>query len=94
MQPHRQKELPQLAFRGFFEEVGHPVNNPAPHSTLPMRLSRGPDRFHRRPAPLLGEHNHEVLTELGLSEGEIAALEDDGIIGNAPGRRGSSKAAR
>ena len=28
MQPHRQTELDQLAFRGFFEEVDHPVNGP------------------------------------------------------------------
>lgn len=84
MQPHRQAELSQLRFRGFFEEVDHPVNGPARHSTLPMRLSRGPDRRHTRHAPLLGQHNHEVLAELGLTEPEIAALEADGVIGRAP----------
>ena len=66
MQPHRQTELPQLAFRRFFEDVGHPVNPPTKHSTLPFKLSRGPDRVHARPAPLLGEHNRELLSELGL----------------------------
>jgi crotonobetainyl-CoA:carnitine CoA-transferase CaiB-like acyl-CoA transferase len=84
MQPHRQTELPQLRHRGFFEHVGHPVNVAASHSTLPVRLSNGPERFHRHAAPLLGEHNHELLGELGLSTGEIAALEDDGVIGTAP----------
>ena len=49
MQPHRQTELPQLAARGFFEKVDHPVNGPAPHSTLPVRFSTGPDTFHRSP---------------------------------------------
>ena len=92
MQPHRQTEIPQLAFRGFFEEVGHPINKPAPHSTLPMRMSRGPTRFHTSPAPLLGEHNHELLTELGLTDNEIADLEADGVIGRAPGARGAKKA--
>ena len=29
MQPHRQTEIPQLQFRGFFEDVGHPVNDAA-----------------------------------------------------------------
>ena len=38
MQPHRQTELPQLASRGFFEDVDHPVNVPAAHSTLPINL--------------------------------------------------------
>lgn len=85
VQPHRQAELAQLAHRGFFEEVGHPVNPEVRHSTLPVRSERGPKRFHRRPAPLLGEHNHELLRELGLTEAEIAALEADRVIGNALG---------
>jgi crotonobetainyl-CoA:carnitine CoA-transferase CaiB-like acyl-CoA transferase len=85
MQPHRQTEIPQLQFRGFFEDVGHPVNAAAPHSTVPARFSAGPDRFHLNPAPLLGEHNHELLAELGMSDHEIAELEADGVIGRAPG---------
>jgi crotonobetainyl-CoA:carnitine CoA-transferase CaiB-like acyl-CoA transferase len=85
MQPHRQTEIPQLQFRGFFEDVGHPVNKNAPHSTVPVRFSAGPDRFHLSPAPLLGEHNHELLAELGLGDDEIADLEADGVIGTAPG---------
>ena len=83
MQPHRQTELPQLEFRKFFEEVAHPVNAVAPHSTLPMRFSSGPHRFHQRHAPLLGEHNREVLSELGLTEPEIDELEANGVIGRA-----------
>ena len=94
MQPHRQGEIPQLAFREFFEDVGHPINVSAPHSTLPMRMSRGPARFHTSPAPLLGEHNHELLAELGLTDDEIAELESDGVIGRVPGARGAKKAAR
>ncbi|MGV0736758.1 CoA transferase [Mycobacterium syngnathidarum] len=94
MQPHRQLELPQVRFRQFFEHVGHPVNNAAPHSTLPVSLANGPRALHRQPAPLLGEHNHELLTELGLSEGEIATLAEDGVIGTEPGVGGRRKAAR
>lgn len=91
MQPHRQTELPQLAARGFFEDVGHPVNARTPHSTLPFKLSRGPERVHVQPAPLLGQHNHELLSELGLSDEEIADLQAGGVIGNAPAM-GPSKA--
>jgi crotonobetainyl-CoA:carnitine CoA-transferase CaiB-like acyl-CoA transferase len=94
MQPHRQTDIPQLKHRGFFEDVGHPINRTAPHSTLPMRLSRGPARFHTTPAPLLGQHNDELLTELGLSAEEIAELATDGIIGHAPAARGPRKASR
>lgn len=94
MQPHRQLDLPQLRFRRFFEHVGHPVNNPAPHSTLPVALANGPRALHRQAAPLLGEHNHELLTELGLSDEEIAALAADGVIGTEPGVGGRRTAAR
>jgi crotonobetainyl-CoA:carnitine CoA-transferase CaiB-like acyl-CoA transferase len=84
MQPHRQTELAQLASRGFFETVDHPVNGPARLSTVPMRLSGGPWRFHTLPAPLLGQHNHQVLTELGLDDSQIAELEADAVIGRTP----------
>ena len=84
LQPHRQTELDQLAVRGFFEVVDHPVNGPARLSTVPIRFSAGPRRFHTRHAPLLGQHNHELLTGLGLSDAEIADLEADGIIGRTP----------
>jgi crotonobetainyl-CoA:carnitine CoA-transferase CaiB-like acyl-CoA transferase len=94
MQPHRQTELPQLDHRAFFEEVEHPVNVAAPHSTLPVSLSNGPAHFHREPAPLLGQHNHELLSELGLSEEEIVALEEDDVIGTAPATGGRRTAKR
>jgi len=93
MQPHRQTQLEQLDARGFFEEVSHSVNVPAHFSTLPFRMSRGPQRLHVQPAPLLGQHNHEVLAQLGLSDAEIEALEAEGVIGAAPAIYGS-KAAR
>lgn len=86
LQPHRQTEIPQLASRGFFEYVDHRVNPSTRHSTLPFRSSRGPDRVHTAPAPLLGEHNREVLTELGITDDELARLEADGVIGTAPAR--------
>jgi crotonobetainyl-CoA:carnitine CoA-transferase CaiB-like acyl-CoA transferase len=84
MQPHRVGDLPQLVHRRFYERLDHPVNPTARYSTLPMRISSGPRRFHRSPAPLLGQHNREILSQLGLSADEIAELEDQGVIGNAP----------
>ena len=93
LQPHRQTEIEQLAHRGFFEPLGHPVNKSASHSTLPVRLANGPTSFHRHPAPLLGEHNADVLRGLGVDDDEIAALHADGVIGNAPAI-GGRKAAK
>jgi len=94
MQPHRQSELPQLSARGFFEDVGHPVNARTPHSTLPFRSTRGLDRVHTQSAPLLGQHNRELLSELGLSDKDIDELEAQGVIGTAPAMHGTSSAAR
>jgi crotonobetainyl-CoA:carnitine CoA-transferase CaiB-like acyl-CoA transferase len=72
-----------LQARGFFEDVDHPVSGTSRHSTLPMRFSRGPKRFHGRHAPLLGEHTRELLAELGLDGAELDALDAGGVIGNA-----------
>jgi crotonobetainyl-CoA:carnitine CoA-transferase CaiB-like acyl-CoA transferase len=89
MQPHRQSELPQLAVRGFFEDIDHPVNVRTPHSTMPFTSTRGPDRVHLQPAPLLGQHNRELLSELGLSDKDIDELQIRGVIGSAPAMYGT-----
>jgi crotonobetainyl-CoA:carnitine CoA-transferase CaiB-like acyl-CoA transferase len=81
-----------LTFRCFFEDVDHPVNAKARHSTLPFTSSRGPGQFHTRPAPLLGEHNHQILSGLRLTDDEIAEFEADGVIGHVPATYGRSKA--
>jgi crotonobetainyl-CoA:carnitine CoA-transferase CaiB-like acyl-CoA transferase len=83
MQPHEQPDLPPLQERGFFETAEHPVIGPSRYSTLPMRFSEAPHPAIHGPAPLLGEHNDELLAELGLSPADIEALEADGIIGRS-----------
>jgi crotonobetainyl-CoA:carnitine CoA-transferase CaiB-like acyl-CoA transferase len=88
MQPHRQPDLAQIAARGFFEQLDHPVIGPSRYCTLPMRFSNAAAPLHRRPAPLLGEHNDELLAELGLTPKEIAELEGNGIIGRSLVRDG------
>jgi crotonobetainyl-CoA:carnitine CoA-transferase CaiB-like acyl-CoA transferase len=84
MHPHRQPELAQLQSRRFFEELDHPAAGPSRYATLPMRLSRGPERLHVRHAPLLGEHTADLLAELELSREELDTLESEGIIGGIP----------
>ncbi|MEE4023413.1 CoA transferase [Gordonia sp. PKS22-38] len=81
MQPHRQTELDQLASRRFFAQVEHPVNGTARHTTLPIRFSSAPEQFEMRPAPLLGEHNTEILSGIGVATDDFEQLENDKVIG-------------
>jgi len=75
---------PQLAARGFFEELDHPVCGPRSFVGLPFRYA-SVERWLSRPAPTMGQHDPEVLGgELGLSDEELERLAAAGIIGTAP----------
>jgi len=45
----------------------------------PLRLSDTHVRYHGAP-PALGQHTEEVLTEMGMSKTEIAALRTAGTV--------------
>jgi crotonobetainyl-CoA:carnitine CoA-transferase CaiB-like acyl-CoA transferase len=46
-----------------------------------IRYSLTPTGNEMRPTPMLGQHTDDVLTELGFSDSEIAALRRDGVVG-------------
>lgn len=70
--------------RGFFEGVTHPVAGTHEYPASAWLLD-GQRLRTRRPAPLLGEHNREVLTELlGVGRDELDALQAAGVVGDAP----------
>jgi crotonobetainyl-CoA:carnitine CoA-transferase CaiB-like acyl-CoA transferase len=71
---------PQLGFRGLFETEDHPVTGRHAVPTLPFHLA-GLDGWLRAPSPTLGEHNDEVLAELGLTTAQREALRSAGVIG-------------
>ena len=50
-----------------------------PMHTIVPRLSRTPGAL-RRPAPKIGEHNAEILGELGIDEAARKRLADDGVL--------------
>jgi crotonobetainyl-CoA:carnitine CoA-transferase CaiB-like acyl-CoA transferase len=82
--PRRASDHPQLNARGFYERVDHPVVGNQPVAGLPWRAT-GVDRWIRRPAPVLGEHNAQVLGgQLGCTHDELKALEAEGVIGSWP----------
>jgi len=70
---------PHAAAVGTFPVVSHPVAGEFRTVAVPMRL-RGQDIGPRGPAPDLGQHTREVLTELGLSVAELDALTADGTV--------------
>ena len=47
-----------------------------------LRFDGSPARIHREP-PLLGQHNDELLAELGFDEDEVDALKSRGAFGAA-----------
>lgn len=82
--PRRSSEHPAMKARGFYETMEHPVAGTHPIPTLPFRY-QSIDRWTQSPAPTLGQHNHEILSQLlGLSENEILELKRAAIIGTKP----------
>jgi crotonobetainyl-CoA:carnitine CoA-transferase CaiB-like acyl-CoA transferase len=77
-------ERPQFQARGVYEEVEHPVAGTVAVAAIPFRMT-GVERWWARPAPMLGQHNHQVLRDIaGLDDEAIRALEDAGVIGTQP----------
>ncbi len=72
-------EDPHVRERGLFQQVAHPALGTDWVIGPPWRLSETPGGIHSR-SPLLGEHNHRVLGELGFSDDEINRLEAEQIV--------------
>jgi benzylsuccinate CoA-transferase BbsF subunit len=73
-------EDPQLAHRGHWLTLDHPEMGPSLYNAQPFRMKHAPPGG-RRPAPLLGQHTHEVCRDLlGLSPDDIDALAADGAL--------------
>jgi crotonobetainyl-CoA:carnitine CoA-transferase CaiB-like acyl-CoA transferase len=64
---------------GIVVDLEHPVIGVYPRLTPLARLSRSEGLTGG--APLLGEHTDSVLAEIGYSEGRIAELREQGVIG-------------
>lgn len=74
-------EDPNLNERSFWAYLNHKEMRRHVYHVSPAHLSKTPAQLYS-PAPLLGEHTDEVLKEvLGLSEGEIAKLREENVIG-------------
>ncbi len=79
--PQQALDDPQVAAMKLLHSInGYPgLSRPVPVSGLPVELTATPGTVPQRP-PLLGEHTDAVLTELGYSPVEIAALREQGVV--------------
>jgi crotonobetainyl-CoA:carnitine CoA-transferase CaiB-like acyl-CoA transferase len=64
---------PQTIARDMVPEVDHPVAGTVRTIGAPVKFHGTPGGV-KRPAPLLGQHTHEVLAEAGFSAEEISAI--------------------
>ncbi len=74
----------QTRVRGFIQEVDHPGAGPVGIPRTPFHFSQTPTAIPRR-APMAGEHNAAVLSQLlGYSQSRIDALTAAGILVQEP----------
>jgi crotonobetainyl-CoA:carnitine CoA-transferase CaiB-like acyl-CoA transferase len=69
---------PVLRETGITIEVDHPMFGSLVRAAPPVSFSETPARV--APPCVRGQHNHEILRELGYSADEITILEKDGIV--------------
>lgn len=80
VQPPDVIDNPALRARDFFQSADHPLCGPLPYPRPPVA-----GHFVNSAAPLLGQHNTEILcSALGLTDQELARLERDQVIGTWP----------
>jgi len=70
---------PQVAAAEIVESVQHPGIGPLKVIRTPITMSETPASI-RRPSPKVGEHNHEILRDLGYDDTRIARLEEQGVL--------------
>jgi benzylsuccinate CoA-transferase BbsF subunit len=70
----------QLAAREHWTRLDHPEMGYTIYNRVPFRYSSY-DTAPQRPAPLIGEHTEEVLSELlGMGRSEILRLSEEGVL--------------
>ena len=77
-------EHPQVLASGILTEHEHPVAGRLRQTRNAARFEGTPTEI-RRGAPGLGEHNAEILGELGYSEAEMRSLRECGALGRETG---------
>jgi crotonobetainyl-CoA:carnitine CoA-transferase CaiB-like acyl-CoA transferase len=71
---------PQMEARGLYRRVTHAEAGEMWLPTAAVRFASQPYPWPLAPAPSLGEHTDAILTEVGFSADEIAALWDTAVV--------------
>jgi crotonobetainyl-CoA:carnitine CoA-transferase CaiB-like acyl-CoA transferase len=74
---------PQVAARKMTTTITHRHADALELVSSPIKLSATPVQT-RRPPPLLGEHTHEILAEIGVTLEQQSRLQALGVIGQPP----------
>lgn len=74
-------DIEQYQYRGFWEEIEHPIAGTLKYPGIPYHFSSTPPQgMDRNPAPLLGEHNEEIFSKrLGYSKEDLIGLHSGSI---------------
>ena len=70
---------PQVQHREMLREMPHPTLGTIQQTGLPIKFSETPGELEKHP-PLLGEHNHQILNDLGYSDSDIDQMATSGVI--------------
>ncbi len=70
---------PQVAHNELIQTVEHPIAGEVKVIGIPIKFSETPGTIRLNP-PTVGQHNDEVLAELGYSDEQIATFRDEGVI--------------
>jgi formyl-CoA transferase/CoA:oxalate CoA-transferase len=76
-------EDPQIHAREMVVALTHPDYGPLRVLGVPIKLSDTPGNVETAP-PRFGENNHEVLSRLGYTDGQIKAFAESHVISSAP----------
>jgi formyl-CoA transferase len=72
---------PQVVHNNMVVEAEHPVYGKVKLTGFPVKLSDTPATLRRSP-PTVGEHNEEMLRELGYTDAQIQELQTSGVTGS------------
>ena len=70
----------QVLARNMVVDIPHPNVPDLRVPNSPLKLTETPPNVRLAP-PLLGQHNEDILVEMGYGMGEIASLREKGVIG-------------